>query len=431
MRLLKDFKQNFLLLTALSLTFGLFNTAIAEEETPPESFWNRSTLSGNWGGARQKLADHGVNFEFIYTGEVGGNISGGLAKDPDYLDNIDLVMDLDSEKLVGYKGGTLHLYGLGNYGASPSEDVGDAQGVSNIDGPDRWTLLEAWYQQNFFEDRLSILAGLYDVASEFGVLDYSSLFIDSSQGMDPTLSQTGISTFPTGAFGGRIKVKPWGPIFVQVAVLDAVPGDPADDEKLTIHFSGQEGAVIIDEIGFLTQDLDESNPYGKFSIGSWYETAKYDDLEDVDGLGNPIQHRNNFGFYGMGEYQVYREEPGNKDNKQGLGIFARVGYANSKVNQFNYYIGAGANYTGLIPGRDDDQLGLSLANVINGGKYKRVQEAAGTPVKSAEYNIDLTYHAQVLGWLALQPSMQYIINPGMTPGVSNALYLANRFEINF
>ncbi|QQR80335.1 MAG: carbohydrate porin [Deltaproteobacteria bacterium] len=375
------------------------------------------------------MADHGVNFEFIYTGEVGGNISGGLSKKLEYLDNVDLTMDLDSEKLAGYKGGTLHMYGIGNLGSSPSEHIGDAQVASNIDGPDRWTLLEAWYQQNFFEDKLSVLAGLYDVASDFDALEYASLFINSSHGMSPTLSQTGISTFPTGAFGGRVKIKPWGPLYYEVAVLDAVPGDPTDDEKLKIHFSAAEGAVIINEVGILTQDLNEKNPYGKISLGGWYYTAKFDDLEDVDALsGDPIQHRGSYGLYALGEYQVYREV---EDGSQGLGVYTSLGYADPKVNQFNYYIGAGAQYTGLIPTRDADQLGLALATVINGSKYKRVQEAAASPVNSAEYNLELTYRAQLTGWFAMQPDFQYMINPGMAPDLSNAFYIANRFEVSF
>ncbi len=409
------------------------NAATTEEAQNPEpmkeetGFWSRPTLTSPWGDdARQKAADHGVNFEFLYTAEIGSNVSGGIAKDIDYLDNLDLVMDIDSEKLAGYKGGTLHLYGLSNFGASPSEDVGDAQGVSNIDGPDRITLIEAWYEQALFDDKFTILMGIYDANSEFDALEYGSLFLNSSHGMGPDFSQTGISAFPNTALGARFKINPPGILSMNFAVLDAVPGDPADDEAVAIDLEKSEGAVILSEIQFLMQEASESNPYGKFALGFWGYTAKADDLENVDGDGNPIRNLSNFGFYGLGEYQVYREA-----EDQGLGVFARIGYANPNIHQFNYYLGGGLHYTELFPSRDEDSIGLALAHVINGTKFKRVQEVAASPVERSESNIELTYRAQILPWLALQPDLQYIINPGMAPDVSNAIYLANRLEVNF
>ena len=86
--------------------------------------------------------------------------------------------------------------------------------------------------------------------------------------------------------------------------------------------------------------------------------------------------------------------------------------ADEDINQFSNYIGTGLAYTGLFPGRDGDQLGLAMAVAVNGDTFKDAQRDAGKTVKDHEINIELTYHAEILPWLALQPDIQYIINPG-------------------
>jgi hypothetical protein len=41
------------------------------------NLWNRSTLTGDWGGLRQKLMDNGVRFDFGLTQTIQGNAAGG------------------------------------------------------------------------------------------------------------------------------------------------------------------------------------------------------------------------------------------------------------------------------------------------------------------------------------------------------------------
>jgi porin len=50
-------------------------------------------------------------------------------------------------------------------------------------------------------------------------------------------------------------------------------------------------------------------------------------------------------------------------------------------------------------------------------------------MKRAETVVELTYRLQVLPWLHLQPNLQYVINPGTSPTLDNALVFALRVEI--
>ena len=69
--------------------------------------------------------------------------------------------------------------------------------------------------------------------------------------------------------------------------------------------------------------------------------------------------------------------------------------------------------------------------MTNGGKFRRAQAALGATVERHETAIELTYRVQFLPWLALQPDVQYIINPGTDPALKNALVIGLRFELSW
>jgi len=51
--------------------------------------------------------------------------------------------------------------------------------------------------------------------------------------------------------------------------------------------------------------------------------------------------------------------------------------------------------------------------------YLRQVRSGGTRVKSSELALELTYRAQIAGWLTLQPDVQYFVDPRF--GRRNAL----------
>lgn len=117
------------------------------------------------------------------------------------------------------------------------------------------------------------------------------------------------------------------------------------------------------------------------------------------------------------------------DDAQGLNGFLRVGAARESVNQTGRYLGAGLVYTGLLRGRDADQLGFAVAAAFNGDSFKRARRIDGLPVDRAEVNLELSYRMPITDWLTLQPDLQYIIDPGALGELKNALVLGLRFEI--
>src|SRR6476646_1696592 len=70
-------------------------------------FWSRSYLTGDWGGLRSKLADHGVQFEFNVTQIYQGVASGGTNRTGRYSGSTDMVLKLDTQKMGLWPGGIL------------------------------------------------------------------------------------------------------------------------------------------------------------------------------------------------------------------------------------------------------------------------------------------------------------------------------------
>jgi porin len=342
------------------------------------------------------------------------------------------------------------VYGLGTYGDDPSKYVGDSQGVSNIAAPNTWKLFEAWYQQNLFE-HFSLLAGLYDVTSEFDVMVSSSeLFVNSSLGTGAEFGASGLngpSTFPTTSLGIRGQAILTDSLMVRAVLADGVPGDPDDAHGTHIQLSKDDGLFGTMELAYylfgkgdvatgkprrLTfRRIGRSAPLeyeAKAAIGFWGYTTTLDHLNKVESSGEPVKRDGTYGVYGLAEYDLYHEKG---DPDQELTIFGRAGMADPKVNRFSQYYGGGLAYTGLFPGRKFDQTGLGAAAAVNGKDYKRSQRRQGQPVDNAEITLEVTHSIFVNPNLFIQPDVQYVINPGTVPGRKNALVLGIRLEFNF
>jgi len=392
--------------------------------------------------SRAHLLGDSVDFDVVYKADILSNVAGGLRRGTTALSNLDVKLLFDADKLFGWKGATFFIYGLSNLGGKPNAHyAGTAQGIDNIEvSTNTAKLYQAWVQQALWQDRLSFLFGLYDLNSEFYVTDTSSLFLHPSPGIGPEFSQTGIngpSIFPTTSLALRAKAQLTPDFYVQGAVFDGVPGDPDNPRGTHIQLNGGDGALMIAEAGYLhgdhgqaiLSDRDRDDKarqlFGKYAVGIWSYTGKFDDLVDTDAAGDPLRRGNNRGAYVLAEQALYHEPA---DATQGLTMFVRYGVANDAVNRFDSYLQFGAVYTGLFPGRNTDQFGLSLGRAHNGDKYRQAEEIADTPTDDNETDIELTYRAYVTHWLAVQPNLQYIINPNTDPQLDDALVMGVRLE---
>ena len=387
----------------------------------------REALTGTWNGLRPRLDAGGIRFEAAYTGEFFHGLAGGARRGTVHLHDVDLTLDLNLDVLAGWRGARVFLYGLGVFGGSPSDLAGDVQALSNIDAPDGWRLYEAYVEQTLLSGRLSVLAGLYDLNSEFYASEPAALFLNGAHGMGPELGlsgRNGPSIFPYTTAALRTRFEPAAGIYLQAAVLDGVPCGPEQRRLVPVQLSAGDGALTIAEAGYRpATDGDGASPDRTFAAGVWSYSARAGVLEDEGTI--PAQQRS-FGVYGFAQQLLHGPADGPR-----LELYARAGYARACVNPVTFAWGAGLVLTGLSPRRDADQIGLGVSAAHFGRPHLTAQRRQGDPVPAAEVAVELTYRLALGRWLSLQPDVQYVIDPAGVSGVSRALVFGQRMVLLF
>lgn len=388
-----------------------------------------------------------VEADAAYTADLVANARGGVETGVVGLGNLDLTARVDLEELAGLRGTSLFVYVLANHGEEPSAYVGDAQTLSNIEAPSAVRLYEAWVEKDFRGPRLSLLFGLYDLNSEFDVLESAGLFVNSSFGIGAEFAASclnGPSIFPVTSLGLRVKWRPTSSLYLQGTVLDGVAGDPARPGETAVRLSTREGALLAGEVGWILRregDEDDGGPRhrthgpvgrraspdgirAKVAVGLWDYTRESTSL-DPDAGGRRVESRP--GAYLLGEWKA---TDGADDPSRGLTLSARVGVADPRTNRFVSYTGAAAVYRGLLPGRPADELGVGVAAAHNGNPFLEARRAEGRPAARTETAVELTYRIQGERW-ALQPDLQWVVNPGTDPTLDAALAAGVRAELRF
>lgn len=362
------------------------------------------TLTGDWGGYRTKLTENGIDAALTYKGEFSKPTKRGLQKKTSYLENLDLKITLDGEKLLSLKDTTFFIYALGSRGSengnSPSANVGDLQGTSNIEAPvDDFKVYEAWVQKEFFDKKLSVLFGLHDLNSEFYVTETSGLFLNASFGIGKDLSQTGVngpSIFPFTASALRVKTQQ-EEFYLQAALFNAQAGDPDNLKGTHARMDGSDGTLAIAELGITAS--------GKFAVGAWSYNRTFSHVSE------PIEVSNS-GYYLLADHIL----------SENTSAFFRYGVAGNGPNEVGTCVTGGLVF--------NKALGLGITSATPSEAHKAASEAAGAPL-STETTFELTYKHEIYPGISLQPDYQYVTRPGMDETARGVHVGTFRFELNF
>jgi porin len=460
-------KQSFCL--KLALVSGILpliagDSTVLRADTQPaeksalERFAERDYLFGDWGGARSSLSKRGVDFEFFYVGSGPMNLDGGIQRGSVYQGALLMTLDLDSKKLAGYEGGTLHVSSLWLNGEKPFSDryVGDLNKVNLVDFANSFRLWELWYQQKFADDKVLVKIGQMSIDRDFIVPEFynglASIDFLNQTFFFPTMAfnlddqpffpvgHHGLSSTPYGTPGALLRVDPCPYAYAQVGAYNGQP----DTSQSGAHFklSSDSGALFFYELGLkLNQTKDAQGPPGNLKIGGYYHTDQFYDMYQgsfaafdnvLASMGqtplgiypNPQTHRGNYGFYFLADQTLWREAAKADPAQQGLVGFARVGTAPADRNLASFGLDGGLVYKGLIPKRDWDTLGVAASYLKISDDLRRAQRSLNTIVagaggpepftKLADYEgvLELDYKAQMTAWWTIQPSLQRVFHPG-------------------
>ena len=385
-------------------------------------------------GLRRALWERGVKFQLNYIGEVQGVTSGGLKRGSRYGGRLELVIDADLEKMVGWTGATFHANAYQIHGTGISRyNLGNLAAVSNIEALPNTRLYEAWVEQKLMDNKLGVKFGQLAADTEFVTSNYAGLFINGTFGW-PTIHATNLPSggpaYPLATPGVRIGLYPTDNLSFLVGVFNGDPAgpgtnDPQQRNRNGLNFRLRDPAFAIGEMQVKYGDDKAPNGLsGTFKLGAWTHFGRFADTRyGLDGLSlaNPASTgaqrltRGNNGIYAVLDQQVYRLAD---DPTKGVGVFARVGASPGNRNLVDFYADAGINFTGMVPGRSDDAFGIAVAyarigdGLVGLDRDTNFYNGTAAPVRSSEAVFEATYSAQIVPGWTVQPNLQYVIRPG-------------------
>lgn len=410
------------------------------------------------GDVRRRLAERGITFKLNYTGEVISVIAGGLRQGTKYEGLGEVVLDVDFEKRIGWKGLSFHANTFQIHGGQPTPKlIGSLDLVSTIEARPTTRLFEAWLQQSLLDDRLSIRLGQLGADTEFMISESAAQFVNSTFGF-PTIDAvdlpSGGPAYPLATPAVRIKIDPVPEMSLLAAVFNGDPAgpgpvDPQTRNRYGLDFRITDPPFLISEAQF-RYGADSNRLPGALKVGGWYHAEEFDNQRfGTDGLslafgnGIPARMPGNWGLYGVLDQRIWR--PPGKDADRGVNVFARVSASPPDRNEISFYLDGGVTFTGLVPSRADDVFGVAfsysgISPSLSALDRDTILAGSGSLIRDYEALIEVTYRAQIVpGWI-VQPDFQYIWHPGGTvpvssdpgaPAIPDATIVGVRTAINY
>lgn len=375
-------------------------------------------------GWRAALYDKGIKFNLFYIGETFGNPVGGEQQGAIYEDRFQALIDIDTNKLVGWKDGLIHFdlqqidgTGLTRY------FVSNLNTTSYIEALHSSRLYEAYFDQHFFNDKISVHIGQLAADNQFIISNYAQLMINSTFGFPQFAASNlpgGGAAYPLATPGVSVKFNATDNLTILTAVYNGDPadpegGDPQVNNRWGTNFRVQDPPTIFSE-GQLRYNTDKN----AFWLPGTVKVGIYDNLMPFPrgifpALGPVLTGGNAQGVYGVIDQQIYRLSASAPD--KGVGLFVRGSVSPEESSIVDYYIDSGLNFSGLVPGRGDDSFGFGLAfthisAAARAQDMLTAQMIPGYPIRNFEGTIEATYQAQMMPGFTLQPDFQYSIHPG-------------------
>lgn len=340
--------------------------------------------------------------------DILGNVRGGMKRGARLLDRADFTAAFQGDD-HGVPGFSVFLDAQVTDATNFSSAlVGDAQTISNIDGPAGGRLVSAWVSKDF-DGIGGLKAGVVDLNTEFDVQSTAALFLNSAFGIGPDFSQSGLngpSIFPSTGLGLVGWWLPGGHWQLKAGVFEGTPGNAMHPGRTNFSFDQDEGALVVAEArNHLTPDT-------LVGVGSWRYTASFDAIDPARG-----RLSGNAGYYAIADALLYAAPEG---DKAGLRGWLRIGFADDRFNAIGTTVNGGLVYTAPF-GREADQIGVSFA-------HARFGDAArlSAPLEPAETAFEATYSLNLNSHLTLQPDIQYVMSPSGDAMIEDALVLGSR-----
>ena len=401
-------------------------TGGATLEGPPTPISNVPRV-GLFPGLGKIFLDHGFDFHGVAFDRALTNQSAGVrTHEFNNLFAIAPTLDVDLGKAAGITGGNVHV-SLSFLTLRANEPnfvidaggalVGNQQGTPALSG--HWVYLsELTYEQRLLNDRLSIEAGQTNV--------YRYFFLPNS--LDPvthystTVVLNGdFPTIPFPTWGGRATYKLDPFWYAQVGAFED-NFVRSTNYPFAFGTRGSSGAQILAEIGYRSEFSNAPYP-ANLEVGVLYNTRSgYSNVKGSPAPASRFLTAANYPgggvIYMQGLQTVWRGASNPGAPPANINIYGSFNVAVDKPQPIDLDVVAGMNFTGFIPGRPFDALGIQahyqrLSAVEAEFETRAHNRFVGPgPSQSRDgFAFEVIGSLQATSSIAIRPLVQYFVTP--------------------
>ena len=389
------------------------------------NLWERSRLTGDWGGVRSEWETSGVNLNMEFTQFYGALLSGTGPKQGEYGARLDWFAGFDSEKMGLWKGGGFHSHIEYRFG-DLSGDLGSTffpnnAGMSFATDDEDALVASSLFLSQRFGEKASLLVG------KINVLDtLENDFFFGGWGNQRFLN-TVFAAPPSGlvppVFYGAIASYRFTPSFTTSLWI-------YDPEDRPLEYWPDD--LFSNGVTFYLTSTYSWDLFGrstKLTGTAIYSTRTGTDFSQVaDGDGYPAGTKQ--GSYSLGFQFSHLIHESQSIPGEGWGLMVKGSMSDGNPNYVQRAIIVGIGGTDLFEGRPLDGFGL-------GYFYYNLSDALAEAIKDLppgtsfgdEQGIEAYYSYAVTPWFNLTADVQYIAPPRST--TENAFIATLRANIRF
>lgn len=378
----------------------------------------------------KELAPSGLTFSPSMINLYQQNTKGGLSthnKRGRFFGYYNLELAGDLQRLLGWEGASFYMKTEGAYSQSGGINTPSVGGIyntyTNAKTRRAMDIIELWYQQAMFDGTLRLRIGKTPGYWGFGCNGRPAAFAANTyasdwntQFLNYALNSNNIP-FAQNGLGAALFYNPIPCWYAAVAVND----DQADFRETGFRttFHDEDAFIYIAETGIVPSFDSKNGPLkGAYRFGLWYDPSPKSNADDTKLQSDDV------GFYTSCDQLILKENDDPNDD-QGLGVFGKYSYADSRKNNVTNFISFGFQYKGLIEGRDNDVLGVGFARGVLSDR------ANSTYTDNHEDVYEIYYNTKLTNNISLTPSLQYIKDPGANDTADDAVIVSMRLYTKF
>ena len=417
--------------------------AVAQtSSTAPYSgdIWHRSTLTGDWFGARNDLAAKGITFDMSLTQVYQGTVDGGKDDAWKYGGRGDLTINVDTHKLGLWPGGHFTVEVEGNFAKSVNALTGALNPVNTNQ------LFPKPTGNNLNVPNVSFMQIFSPYAAV--MLGKLALLTPTSGDMNEFAHGKGDTQFMNGAFNINpvtLLTVPYSALGAGLIILPTKDPHAAIIGFSVLQSNGKASTIGFDDlhsnqlsfVGEARVRTDFFGLTGHQLIGGAYSNKTFNSLNQdlrlfVETRTIQKQDGSWMVYYNFDQY-LYEVKKG---SDQGIGIFGRVGVSDGNPNPIRCFFSFGVGGKGIIPGRPLDRFGIGYYYMdVNNPKFTGLLGRTGELLRD-EYGFEAFYNVAITPWLQLTPDIQ-VIRPAQKrvaangKGIDTASVLGFRLQMIF